>query len=39
LGLALTKALVELHGGAIIAESEGEGKGCTFRFIIPVGNE
>lgn len=39
LGLALTKALVELHGGTIEAESEGEGKGCTFRFIIPVGNE
>jgi hypothetical protein len=39
LGLALTKALVELHGGTIEAKSEGEGKGCTFRFIIPVGNE
>jgi signal transduction histidine kinase len=36
LGLSLTKSLVELHGGKIWVESEGEGKGSTFRFIIPV---
>jgi signal transduction histidine kinase len=36
LGLSLTKQLVELHGGRIWAESEGEGKGSTFRFVIPV---
>ncbi len=36
LGLSLTKNLVELHGGRIWAESDGEGKGSTFRFIIPV---
>ncbi|MCP4287128.1 MAG: hypothetical protein GY792_22235, partial [Gammaproteobacteria bacterium] len=30
LGLSLTKSLVELHGGMIWAESEGEGKGSTF---------
>ena len=36
LGLSLTKRLVELHGGQIWAESEGEGKGVTFSFIIPV---
>jgi signal transduction histidine kinase len=35
LGLSLTKSLVELHGGQIRAESEGEGKGSTFRFTIP----
>jgi len=35
LGLSLTKSLVELHGGRIWAESEGEGKGSDFRFIIP----
>jgi signal transduction histidine kinase len=35
LGLSLTKRLVELHGGRIWAESEGEGKGSTFRFVIP----
>ena len=36
LGLSLTKRLVELHGGEISAESEGEGEGATFRFILPV---
>jgi len=35
LGLALTKKLVELHGGKIWAESEF-GKGSKFTFIIPV---
>ncbi|MCH8836935.1 MAG: PAS domain S-box protein [Candidatus Marinimicrobia bacterium] len=37
LGLALTRRLVELHGGRIWAESEGEGKGSTFSFMIPIG--
>ncbi len=36
LGLALTRRLVELHGGRIRAESEGEGKGSTFTFSIPI---
>ena len=35
LGLALTKKLVELHGGRIWAESEGEGKGSTFMVVLP----
>ena len=35
LGLSLTKKLVELHGGSLRAESEGEGQGSTFRFAIP----
>jgi CheY-like chemotaxis protein len=30
LGLAIAKAVVDLHGGAIRAASEGEGKGATF---------
>jgi len=36
LGLALTKELVEMHGGKIWAESEGEGNGSTFRILLPV---
>lgn len=36
LGLSLTKRLVELHGGRIRVESEGEGRGSTFSFMIPV---
>lgn len=36
LGLAITRHLVELHGGKIYARSEGEGKGATFRVEIPV---
>ena len=39
LGLSLTKNLVELHQGKIWAESEGEGKGATFSFCIPVSQE
>ena len=35
LGLALTKSLVELHGGKIWVESEGETKGSRFTFVIP----
>jgi PAS domain S-box-containing protein len=35
LGLAISKALVDLHGGSIRVESEGAGKGTTFRIAIP----
>ena len=37
LGLALTKRLVEMHGGLICLESKGvEGEGSTFTFFIPM---
>ena len=36
LGLSLTKRLVELHGGKIWAESEGEGRGSTLSFTLPI---
>ena len=37
LGLALTRRLVEMHGGRIWVESEGvEGKGSTFTFVLPL---
>ena len=38
LGLALTRDLVELHGGNITCESE-EGKGTTFVVTIPINKE
>ena len=36
IGLAIARYLVELHGGTIIAESEGAGRGATFRVELPV---
>jgi len=36
LGLALTKRLIELHGGTLWAESAGEGRGSTFRVLLPL---
>jgi signal transduction histidine kinase len=34
-GLALTKRIIEMHGGKIWVESEGMGKGSTFCFTLP----
>jgi PAS domain S-box-containing protein len=36
LGLSIARHLVEGHGGAIAAESDGEGRGATFRVRIPL---
>jgi len=36
LGLAIVRHLVELHGGTVAAESEGEGRGATFRIRLPL---
>jgi PAS domain S-box-containing protein len=36
LGLAITKHLIELHGGSVTAESAGVGRGATFIARLPV---
>ena len=36
LGLSIVRQLVELHGGAVRADSEGEGAGATFTVTLPV---
>ncbi len=36
LGLAYSRKLIELHRGKIWVESEGVGKGSTFKFTVPI---
>lgn len=35
LGLAIAKAVVQLHGGTIVAKSPGMGRGASFMVILP----
>jgi PAS domain S-box-containing protein len=35
LGLAIARTIVELHGGRIIAESDGVNRGSRFRVVLP----
>jgi PAS domain S-box-containing protein len=37
LGLAISKAIVELHGGSLTAASDGLGRGAVFSVRLPVG--
>ncbi len=39
LGLTISKAIVEAHGGKLWAESPGENKGSSFKFILPIAKE
>ena len=36
LGLAISKAIVEMHAGTIAAQSAGAGHGATFRITLPI---
>src|SRR5262245_31057572 len=39
LGLAIVRRLVELHGGVVRAESDGENRGSRFTFTLPVAQQ
>ena len=36
LGLSIVRHIVELHGGTVIAQSEGKGRGTTFKVLLPI---
>lgn len=37
LGLAIVRSIVELHGGTVRAESDGQGHGARFTVLLPAG--
>lgn len=37
LGLSIVKQIVEMHGGQVSVSSPGEGRGSTFRVVLPAG--
>lgn len=39
LGLSIVRRLVELHGGIVRAESDGENRGSRFTFTVPIATE
>lgn len=39
LGLAISRRLMELHGGTIVAQSDGPGKGSTFTLTFPLATQ
>jgi signal transduction histidine kinase/ActR/RegA family two-component response regulator len=39
LGLTISRAIMEMHGGSLAASSQGSGRGATFTVRIPVGAE
>jgi len=39
LGLPIVRAIIEIHGGRVSAESEGTGKGSVFRIVLPIAEE
>jgi len=36
LGLFIAKSIIDAHGGRVWAESDGEGKGSSFKFTLPL---
>jgi PAS domain S-box-containing protein len=36
LGLAIVQSIIDLHGGSVKAESDGDGRGATFTILLPV---
>lgn len=36
LGLSIVRSVVEMHGGSVRAESDGQGRGATFTITLPI---